>query len=85
MKLKIEYEGAGQGKDEIRYDDIPAGTVYKTGDRVTLLRLKNNEAAILSFPDDEICISLAKGYKGCPATEILGTLTGIILDSSLMG
>jgi len=69
-----------QKPKSIPYTEIKPGMVFVVRDGCKMLKLENNEAVLLTWP----CgiadrFDLASGYKGEPATKILGYVKEIIV------
>ncbi len=85
-KMKITVKSRPKQCD-IPFDEIPIGYVYvsRCHDGPIMLKLKDNEAVLLTYSDDENknknnWFKVAEGYKNLPATKILGKLTEIIVE-----
>jgi len=86
--MKITVKNKKEEKKEIPFDEIPVGAVYvaRFHDGPIVLKLNDGEAVLLSHSDEneenELSdwFEIADGFKGEPATKILGKLTEIVVE-----
>ena len=65
---------------EIPYKDIRLGMVYTIDSGIVLLKLYDNKAIVLAWPNGEDFLQTAYGCKDRLATKILGRLKEIIVE-----
>lgn len=64
----------------IPYDEIKPGQVYEIENGTKLLKLKEQNAIVLSYSDGRDWLGIARGLKIFPAVKILGTIKEIIVE-----
>jgi len=81
MKITVKPRKEEKNKN-VPFDKIPVGYVYVSefSDGAITLKLKNNEAVLLSHFRDEDWFEIADGFKGKPAYKVLGKLMEIIVE-----
>lgn len=77
--MKVIVKEKNKKDEKVPFEGIPVGYVYIGGYRngPILLKLENEEAAILAYGNNIDWFHLAIGWRGMPAYKILGKLTEI--------
>ena len=76
--MDIEFVENKQG-NQISVSELKPGTVYKTKNEVSFLKLEDNKSVILTFAtgEDWFCISDGSIEDNQPPITVLGHLVGI--------
>jgi len=81
MKVTVKPKQTEKSQ-EIPFDEIPVGYVYvaEFSDGPIALKLKDEQAVLLSHYDGGDWFCVTEGFKGMPATKILGKLVEVIVE-----